>query len=235
VIKEFFMTIFTADTLGKADHGWLKSNHHFSFAHYYDPKRMGVGALRVMNDDTVAPGEGFSAHPHKDMEIISYVIQGGLTHKDNMGTQETLYPGEVQYMSAGTGVIHSEFNKESSPLRFLQLWVLPDAKGHTPQYGSVRFGMEERRGKWLHMVSSADGKAPIKIHQDVNIFSTIIPSGDSLGFDLEKGRQAYGVLISGTAEIDGIRTAAQDGFHWEKSAHIMAQGEAHILVVEMGK
>jgi redox-sensitive bicupin YhaK (pirin superfamily) len=196
-------------------------------------KKMGTGVLRVLNDDSVVPGKGFSAHPHKDMEIISYVIEGGLTHKDNLGTQETLYPGEVQYMSAGTGVIHSEFNQESDPLRFIQLWVVPDAKGHTPQYGSVRFKMDERQGNWLHMVSPMGGDAPIKIHQDANLYSSIIKAGEDLSFEIHPGRQAYGVLINGVVMMNGAVVSRKDGFLWTESIKIEAVEEAHLLVVEM--
>ena len=155
--------------MGSSDLGWLKSKFHFSFADYYNPRNMGFGVLRVINDDLVNPNTGFDTHPHQDMEIISYVVDGELTHADSMGNKGTLKRGDVQYMSAGTGVYHSEHNLGEKIARFLQIWILPDQSGHKPNYGEYKFEWNERKNKWLNMVSSKQGNAVIKVNQDVNI------------------------------------------------------------------
>lgn len=149
--------------MGSSDLGWLKSKFHFSFAEYYNPLNMNFGNLRVVNDDLVSAGEGFDFHPHRDMEIISYVIDGELTHGDSMGNKNTLSRGHVQYMSAGTGVLHSEHNLGSETLRFLQIWIYPDKKDYAPNYGDQKFNWDERKNKWLNIVSSKEGNALIKI------------------------------------------------------------------------
>ena len=157
--------------MGKSNLGWLQSIFHFSFAEYYNPENINFGVLRVINDDQIAPGTGFGTHPHRDMEIISYVVDGSLTHADSMGNQRDVKRGHIQYMSAGTGVLHSEHNRSTDPLRMLQIWILPDKQGYAPNYGDYLFEWEERKNKWLHMVSDKEGSAPVKINQDVNFYS----------------------------------------------------------------
>ncbi|MCL1975027.1 MAG: pirin family protein, partial [Firmicutes bacterium] len=173
--------------MGKGAHGWLESHFHFSFAEYHNPQNIRFGILRVLNDDTVQPGTGFSAHPHQDMEIISYVICGELSHEDNMGNARTLIRGQAQYMSAGTGVIHSEFNHGNTELRFMQMWIFPDQKGYAPNYGDYGFIWEDRINKWLPLAcgyNNIQSTAPIHIHADVNVYAAIISAGRSLDFKL---------------------------------------------------
>jgi redox-sensitive bicupin YhaK (pirin superfamily) len=227
------MNIYRSDNLGKGDHGWLKTNFHYSFANYYNPKRMGFGDLRVFNDDRVLPGTGFDTHPHKNMEIISYVIEGELSHKDSMGTGETLYPGEVQYMSAGTGVYHSEFNHGENLLRFVQIWILPDKDNHSPNYGSHRFKMEERQDKWLHMVSGKTEKGEIIINQDSNIFSALISKDKEIEFKVNKNRQVYGIVINGSVSIENQDLKLGDGFDANSTINFQANENSHVLLIEM--
>ena len=222
------------NNMGKSDLGWLKSIFHFSFAEYHNPKNINFGVLRVINDDYIAPGTGFPTHPHRDMEIISYVIEGKLTHKDSMGNESTLERGEVQYMSAGTGVTHSEYNKHAEDTRILQIWVLPDRKGHTPNYGEYKFKYEDRIGKWLHFVSSKEGDAPIKVNQDVNFYVTEIEAGKEMEFEVKEGRQAYVVQIEGKSEINSTAMNPRDGLETiGESLKIAALEKSHILVIEM--
>lgn len=225
--------------MGRSFHGWLDSHFHFSFADYYNPENIQFGALRVINDDIVQPGTGFDLHPHKDMEIISYVIDGDLSHADSMGNKHTLSCGQVQYMSAGTGVFHSEHNWGEKALRFLQIWILPDKKNHKPNYGDYPFKLEDRHNKWLPIAANEDNttsEAPIRIHQDINAYATILEDGHSLDFTVDKGRQAYLVLIEGGADINGISLDMRDGMEIvEEDITITPKGSAHILVIEMAK
>ena len=155
-------------TMGRSNLGWLQSLFHFSFADYYNPNNINFGTLRVVNDDLIKSGTGFPTHPHRDMEIISYVIDGELTHGDSMGNKRTLSRGQVQYLSAGTGITHSEYNYSDVTARFLQIWILPDQRGYRPNYGDYKFNWDDRKNKWLHIVSGQTGNAPVKINQDVN-------------------------------------------------------------------
>ena len=222
------------EKMGESNLGWLRSKFHFSFAEYYNEKNINFGVLRVINDDYIAPGTGFPTHPHRDMEIISYVIEGKLTHKDSMGNESTLERGEVQYMSAGTGVTHSEYNKHAEDTRILQIWVLPDRKGHTPNYGEYKFKYEDRIGKWLHFVSSKEGGAPIKVNQDVNFYVTEIEAGKEMEFEVKEGRQAYVVQIEGKSEINSTAMNPRDGLETiGESLKIAALEKSHILVIEM--
>ena len=225
--------------MGRSFLGWLDSRFHFSFADYYNPDNIRFGALRVLNDDLVEPGTGFDTHPHQDMEIISYVIDGELTHADSMGNQSTLSRGQVQYMSAGTGVLHSEHNRGSKMLRFLQIWILPDRRGHTPNYGEYRFAMADRENKWLPIatgVNNSASDAPVKIHQDVNIFAATLEKDKPLDFSVTQGRQAYLVLIEGSADINGIRLGMRDAMEiTEENITITAEEAAHCFLIEMEK
>lgn len=224
------------NNMGGSNLGWLKSIFHFSFAEYYNPQNMNFGVLRVINDDLVAPHTGFSTHPHKNMEIISYVVNGELTHEDSMENKSTITRGHVQYMSAGTGVYHSEKNFGDETLRLLQIWILPDQAGHTPNYGDYRFNMEDRHNKWHHMVSSKEGDAPIKINQDANLYSLELEKGNEVSFPIVEGRQAYLVQIEGTSSINDITLDMRDAMEIvEEDIHIKANETSHFLVVEMKK
>lgn len=228
--------------MGKSNLGWLKSSFHFSFAEYYNPSNMGFGKLRVINDDLIAPQTGFPSHPHKDMEIFTYVIDGKLTHKDSMGNERSLERGEVQYMSAGTGVVHSEYNNHDEMLRLLQIWIYPDKRNYQPNYGDVKFKFTDRHNKWLHMVSSCESDAPIKIHQDVNINALYLDKGKSLDFNINPNRQAYLVQIEGTSKIFGIASNETINLNHADALEIIgesillnANSDSHFLILEMKK
>ena len=225
--------------MGRGVHGWLDSHFHFSFAEYYNPDNIHFGALRVLNDDIIAAGTGFEMHPHKDMEIISYIVEGELSHKDSMGNEHTLSKGQVQYMSAGTGIFHSEHNWGDKPMRLVQVWILPDAVGYKPAYGDFRFAWEDRIGRWLPLVTSydnSDSTAPVKVHQDVNFFASLIEKGESLDFKVGKGRQAYLVVLDGKASVSGIEMTHRDALEIvEEDVSITADKQSHLYVIEMKK
>jgi redox-sensitive bicupin YhaK (pirin superfamily) len=236
------------EDMGRARHGWLDSHHHFSFASYYNPANIQFGVLRVLNDDIVQPGTGFDLHPHENMEIISYVIDGELTHGDSMGNERTLGRGEVQYMSAGTGVWHSEYNHGSAPHRFFQIWFLPDAAGYKPNYGDMRFAWEARVGKWLHIATwdkAADkngsptgdtATTPIGIHQDINMYATYLEDGASLPFEVAPDRQAYLVVAEGAALVNGTLVGQRDALEIVgENVTVEAPKSAHIVVIEMAQ
>ena len=225
-----------SEKMGSSNLGWLKSKFHFSFAEYYNPNNMGFGVLRVINDDLVNPHTGFDTHPHRDMEIISYVVEGELTHGDSMGNKSTLKRGDVQYMSAGTGVYHSEHNLGEKIARFLQIWILPDEKGHKPNYGEYRFEWNERKNKWLNMVSSNQGEASIKINQDVNIFTLELDENNEINYSVKADRQAYLVQIEGKSNINGITLNERDAMEIvEEDIKIKSEVLSHFIVVEMRK
>jgi redox-sensitive bicupin YhaK (pirin superfamily) len=188
---------------GHAQHGWLDSRHSFSFGDYYDPAQMGVGPLRVINDDRVIPGEGFPTHPHRDMEIISYVVEGALEHKDSMGNGSVIRPGDVQRMRAGTGVTHSEYNASASEsVRFLQIWVIPSKRGLEPGYEQSFFG-DERRGR-LRLVASRDGAhGSVQIEQDVSMFASVLEKGQRVKHALVTGRRAWLQVVRGALVVEG--------------------------------
>lgn len=222
--------------MGSSDLGWLKSKFHFSFAEYHNPFNMNFGTLRVINDDLVKPGEGFDTHPHRDMEIVSYIVNGELTHGDSMGNKNTLTRGHAQYMSAGTGVWHSEHNFGNKTLRFLQIWILPDRKNHTPNYGDFRFNWDDRKNKWLNIVSPKEGNAPIKINQDSNIFVLELDKDNEIDFKVDNSRQAYLVQIEGSSEINNITLNMRDAMEiTEENIKIKALETSHFLVIEMKK
>ncbi|GHU62490.1 hypothetical protein AGMMS49983_04030 [Clostridia bacterium] len=227
--------------MGRGVHGWLDSHFHFSFAEYFDPRNIQFGALRVINDDLVKAGNGFSTHPHENMEIISYVVDGELTHGDSMGNQQTLTRGQVQYMSAGRGVQHSEHNLGSDTLRFLQVWIFPDKNGYEPNYGDYRFDFEERVNQWLPIATWTENKesqAPIKIRQDVNVYATYLKAGETARFSVGDGRQAYLVLIEGEADVNGVvDLGARDALEIVEEDVVLttAKEDAHIFLVEMKK
>jgi redox-sensitive bicupin YhaK (pirin superfamily) len=225
-----------ADERGFADHGWLKSFHSFSFANYYDPRHMGFGPLRVINEDRVAGGGGFGKHPHNDMEIISYVLAGELEHKDSMGNGSIIRPGDVQRMSAGTGVVHSEYNQsQSEPAHFLQIWIIPDEQGIQPGYEQKLFPDEEKRGR-LCLVSSPDGRdGSIRIHQDVLIFSGLIDGDEHVEHELADGRQAYVHVARGNATVNGKVLKSGDAIKIsdERNVSIEHGEQAEVLMFDL--
>ncbi len=222
--------------MGSSNLGWLRSKFHFSFAEYYNPHNIKFGVLRVINDDLVEHNTGFDTHPHRNMEIISYVVNGELTHGDSMGNKNAITRGHVQYMSAGTGVYHSEHNLGKDELRFLQIWIFPDKEDYKPNYGDYRFDWSDRENKWLHMVSSKNGNAPIKINQDINAYSLELDKGKEINFQVNEGRQAYLVQIEGGAIINDIELNNRDGMEIvEEDILIKAKETSHILILEMKK
>ncbi|TFW17451.1 pirin family protein [Massilia arenosa] len=196
---------------GDANHGWLQSKHSFSFADYYDPQHTGFGPLLVINEDRVAPAMGFGTHGHRDMEIISYVLDGALEHKDSMGTGSVLHYGDVQRMSAGSGVRHSEFNgSKAEPVHFLQIWIAPNVKGIAPSYEEKHFATDTKLGQ-LRLIASPDGaQGSVTIHQDARVYASILNTGDTLTQPLATGRLGYVHLIRGTAEVNGVRLSGGD-------------------------
>jgi redox-sensitive bicupin YhaK (pirin superfamily) len=201
-----------SQTRGHAQHGWLDSHHTFSFAEYHDPAHMGWGALRVINEDRVSAGQGFGRHGHRDMEIISYVLDGALEHKDSMGTGSVILPGDVQLMSAGTGVQHSEFNHSAQdPVHFLQIWIVPRAGGLKPSYQESRFGDDEKRGR-LRVVVSPDGRdGSLVVQQDALLYAALIDGDESVTYTLAPTRRAYIQVVRGTITVNGTVLSAGDG------------------------
>jgi len=196
---------------GLAEHGWLKSFHTFSFADYHDPKHMGFGPLRVINEDRVQPGQGFGTHGHRDMEIISYVLEGGLAHKDSMGNGSTIKPGDVQRMSAGTGVRHSEFNASDKDLvHFLQIWIEPSQRGIQPGYEEKHFDDASKRGK-LRLVASPDGaEGSVRLHQDAKLYATLVDGKESVTLEPAAGRLVYVHVARGSVSVNGTPLEAGD-------------------------
>jgi quercetin 2,3-dioxygenase len=206
------ITVRHADERGIANFGWLDSRHTFSFGHYHDPKHMGFGPLRVINEDRVRGGGGFDTHGHRDMEIISYVLEGALEHKDSIGTGSVIRPGDVQVMSAGTGIRHSEFNhSKTDPVHFLQIWVMPDAQGLKPRYDQKNFPEAEKRGR-LRLVGSPDGRdGSIVIHQDAEIYASLLAQGEAVAQVLRPGRRGWVQVVRGAVEVNGQSVSAGDG------------------------
>jgi redox-sensitive bicupin YhaK (pirin superfamily) len=198
--------------LGGADHGWLNAKHHFSFASYHDPKRMNWGNLRVWNDDTIAPKTGFPAHPHRDMEIVTYVREGAITHQDNLGNKGRTEAGDVQVMSAGTGITHSEYNLEDVTTKIFQIWIQPTRTGEKPSWGARPFPKGERSGRFVTLASGYDGDGDaLPIRTDARIVGASIKAGETAEYQLGKNRRGYLVPATGVVEIDGVRVNARDG------------------------
>lgn len=198
--------------LGGADHGWLKTKHHFSFAEYYDRARMGWGRLRVWNDDEIAPGAGFPAHPHADMEIITYVRDGAITHRDSVGNSGRTEAGDVQVMSAGSGIRHSEYNLEDKATRIFQIWIEPTTRGGKPAWGAKPFPKADRSGRFVTLASGfADDEGALPIRTDARVMGATIKAGERVRLDLDPQRHVYLVPASGAVEVGGVRIAARDG------------------------
>jgi len=226
-----------SDERGTADLGWLYSRHTFSFSDYYDPQHMGFGPLRVINEDRVSPGQGFGTHGHQDMEIISYVLEGALEHKDSIGTGSVIRPGDVQVMSAGTGIRHSEFNhSKTEPVHFLQIWIVPDREGIAPRYDQKRFPDNEKRGR-LRLVGSSDGRdGSIVIHQDVQFFAAVLNTGEQVTHALPAGRRAWLQVVRGAVETNGQRIDAGDSAAVDDEAALTVTArndDAEILVFDL--
>lgn len=221
---------------GHANHGWLNSHHTFSFARYHDPKYMGFKTLRVLNDDTVQPGQGFGTHSHQDMEIISYVVDGAMEHKDSMGTGSVLQPGDVQRMSAGRGVTHSEFNHSpTEPLRFLQIWVLPESEGIDPSYEERHFAETEKRSR-LRLIVSPDGEeGSLRIHQDVRVYASILAKSESVEHEISSGRHAWVQVVQGSLSLNGDELHEGDGAAVSDLAQLSFEGveEAEFLIFDL--
>lgn len=231
------LTIRHAEERGLADFGWLNSRHTFSFGHYHDPKFMGFGPLRVINEDRVQPGQGFGTHGHSDMEIISYVLDGALEHKDSIGTGSIIRPGDVQRMTAGTGVRHSEFNaSDAESVHFLQIWIIPEENGLEPSYEQKAFIDDEKRGR-LRLVGSRDGRdGSVTIHQDVDLYAALLGDGDSVSHELAAGRKAWVQVAKGSAVLNGKPLQAGDGVAIESPVTITLSGApaAEVLLFDMG-
>jgi redox-sensitive bicupin YhaK (pirin superfamily) len=230
------LAIRKADDRGHANHGWLNSYHTFSFGGYYDPQHMGVSNLRVINDDTVAPGGGFSTHGHNDMEIISYVLQGALEHKDSMGNGSVIRPGDVQRMSAGTGVTHSEYNHSASePVHFLQIWLQPNEMGVKPSYDQRHFPVGDRRGRWVLLVSPDGRDGSIATHQEALMFGSLLASGESLEYRFDADRQGYLHLARGRLRVGNITLNQGDGLAVQKQELLELEGieDAEVLLFDL--
>ena len=200
------------DQLGGANHGWLDAKHHFSFASYYDPNRMGWGALRVWNDDTIQPHTGFPPHPHADMEIITYVRRGAISHRDNQGNAGRTEAGDVQVMSAGTGIAHSEYNNEDEATQIFQIWIQPTEKGGEPSWGARPFPKDERSGKFVTLASGLEGDDDaLSIRANARVTGATLKAGDTVEYPLDPGRNAYLVPALGLVEVNGERVKARDG------------------------
>jgi len=221
------------DERGHFDHGWLNTYHTFSFDRYYDPQHMGFRALRVINEDRVAPAQGFGTHPHRDMEILTYILEGALEHKDSMGTGSVIRPGEIQRMSAGTGVTHSEFNpSRNEPVHLLQIWILPEATGIKPSYEQKEFNRDEMRGKLRLIAAREPVTGAVKIHQDVRLYATIL-EGQTITYDLQKGRFAWLQVARGSLQLDGIKLEAGDGAAVAESETLQITGNGEALLFDL--
>jgi redox-sensitive bicupin YhaK (pirin superfamily) len=221
---------------GYADHGWLKSYHSFSFADYFDPQHVDFGPLRVINEDRVAPGAGFGTHGHRDMEIISYVLSGELAHKDSTGTASTIRPGDVQRMSAGSGVRHSEFNPSAQEgVHFLQIWILPDRGGIAPSYEEKRFAAEEKRGR-LRLIASPDrAEGSVLIHQDARVYAGLFDGSESATLDIAKDRWTYVHVARGSVQANGTALNAGDALKLKDEGTLVLSGgkEAEVIVFDL--
>jgi hypothetical protein len=221
---------------GHAAHGWLDSRFTFSFAEYYDPRHVQFRTLRVMNDDRIAAGGGFPTHPHSDMEIVTYVLDGALAHKDSMGNGSVIRPGDVQYMSAGTGVAHSEFNaSDTEPVHLYQIWMFPDKKNYTPVYGQKHFSETEKRNQ-LRLVVSRDGRdGSVKIRQDNELYATVLGAGETVAHELKPERYAYVQVARGSVQLNGKKLETGDGaaISGEKSLELTGVTDAEVLLFDL--
>ena len=230
------LAVRRAKERGVANHGWLDSRHSFSFGHYFDPKFMGFGPLRVINEDRVRPSRGFDTHGHQDMEIISYVLSGALQHKDSMGNGSVIRPGDVQRMSAGTGVRHSEYNaSDDEDVHFLQIWIMPDREGLEPSYEQIHVTVDDKRGA-AKLIGSRDGRdGSVTIHQDVDLYATCLREGEQVTHSIAAGRQAWVQVARGSARVNDENVAAGDGIAVPGGTTLVLAGtsDAELLVFDM--
>jgi hypothetical protein len=231
------ITIRPGSARGAAKFDWLDSRHTFSFGQYYDLRHMGFGSLRVINEDRVRPGGGFATHAHNDMEIISYVVDGALEHRDSLGTGSIIRPGDVQRMTAGTGIRHSEFNPSGTqPVHFLQIWIVPERIGLKPGYEQRTYSDADKRNR-LRLIASREGRdGSVTVHQDADVFASLLEAGARLVHPLRQGRKAWVQVVRGTVQIDGVRLSAGDGAGIENQPEIMieADEDAEILLFDLG-
>lgn len=230
------LTLRASDARGKANFGWLDSRHSFSFGEYFDPAHMGFGPLRVINEDWVAPGTGFDTHPHRDMEIVTYVLSGALEHKDSLGSSSVIRPGEVQRMTAGTGIRHSEYNPLSDQVvHLLQIWILPDRKGHVPGYEQVPVAVHGQPGRLHRIAGPGGGDGAVHINQDAAIHAGVLAAGDRVDFPLAAGRGAWVQVARGAVTVNGMALAAGDAVaaRDEAALAIQADAAAEILVFDL--
>jgi len=222
-------------SLGGANHGWLDAKHHFSFAGYHDNARMGWGALRVWNDDTIAPNSGFSPHPHADMEIITYVREGAITHEDSLGNKGRTEAGDVQVMSAGSGIRHAEYNAEADATRIFQIWIMPDRPGGTPTWGAKPFPKGDRSGRFIALASGfADDDGALPIRANARVLGASLKAGERIEYALGDRRYGYLVPAKGTIELNGVKLDARDGvaIRDEPQLHITALEDAELVLVD---
>ncbi len=223
------------DSLGGANHGWLDARHHFSFAGYHDPARTQWGSLRVWNDDTIAPHSGFPPHPHADMEIVTYVRKGAITHEDNLGNRGRTEAGDVQVMSAGTGIAHSEYNREDEPTQIFQIWILPTSRGKAPSWGARPFPKGDRSGRFVTLASGfhSDAEA-LPIRTDARVLGATLKAGETAEYPLGAERRAYLVPAVGAVEIDGVRVNARDGaaIRDVETLRVTALEDAEVVLVD---
>jgi quercetin 2,3-dioxygenase len=232
------MKIRTSDARGHAYRGWLDSYHSFSFADYYDPNWMGFSVLRVINEDVIAPAQGFGMHSHNDMEIITYVLQGNLAHKDSLGNVEVIHQGHVQRMTAGTGITHSEFNaSDVEPVHLLQIWILPNKQNLKPSYEDGFFTEAQKQNRWCLLASEKDEQGALKVHQDMQLFASLLGERNALEYALKEGRSAYLQVASGSVEIDSKPLHAGDAalFDAAQTIEIKAINDAEILLFDLPK
>jgi redox-sensitive bicupin YhaK (pirin superfamily) len=231
------LTIRSAQDRGVANFGWLDSRHTFSFGNYHDPKYMGFADLRVINEDFVAPGQGFPTHGHQDMEIVTYILEGALEHKDSIGTGSVILPGDVQRMSAGTGIRHSEYNaSQSETVHLLQIWILPEQKGIEPSYEQKNFSAADKLGK-LRLVGSRDGRdGSVVIHQDINLYAAALPGGESVSYTFAPGRVGWLQVARGSVKLNEHQLKAGDGVEIDRETNIDIQGidrDTEVLLFDM--
>jgi len=230
------ITVRNADERGRANHGWLKSAHTFSFANYWDPDEQGFSDLLVINDDRVIAGKGFGQHPHRDMEIFSYVLEGALEHKDTLGTGSVIKPGDVQLMSAGSGVAHSEFNhSKSQPVHFLQIWIVPNVRGATPRYQQQHFSDDEKRGKLRLIISPEGQQGSLQVRQDARVYAGLFDGDEHATLTLADNRYAYVHVARGRIELNGQLLREGDGVRMRKEQVIeLSNGrDAEVLVFDL--
>lgn len=230
------ITVRPSAERGHANFGWLDSHHTFSFGNYYDPKHMGFRALRVINEDHVSAGRGFDTHSHKDMEIISYILSGSLAHRDSLGTSATVRAHEVQRISAGTGIAHSEFNpSQDESVHFLQIWILPETNGLTPSYEEKVFSPESKQGKWQRIASHTGQDGAVTINQDVELYATVLTAGESRSFELRSHRYAWLQVAQGKVSLNGMSLEAGDGatVSDETLLDLIAHSDAEVLLFDL--